>query len=174
LLLFCFLWGQPVFSQEASQESLRLPEVVITGIDLTKIQRELPKVIPFSPLSEISESSRDHSDTLVRDGDRFSLTQPQQAKQRYLQAVVLDPTNSRAYIRLGDMYRALQQYSTAAEAYEKAIEFSPRSPEAHYKLGILYESDLKEPQKAIEHYRTYVQLGGTDTRVRIWLKDIES
>ena len=170
---FCLLFSMTVSSQEIPSESLRLPEVVITGIDQSIIQRPISKVVPQLPLPVVTQSSRDRSDKLVREGERLSLTQPRQAEKRYLQAVALDPTNSRAYLRLGDVYRALSRYDNAAEAYQKALDASTKLLEAHYKLGILYESPLGDTQKAIEHYQTYLQLGGADQRVKIWLKNLE-
>lgn len=173
LLLLTASWFFSVsgLAQESPPESLRLPEVVITGIDQTKIQQELPKVVLQSPLPEVKQSSRDYSDNLIQEGDLLYLANPQKAEQRYAKAIAFDPANSVAYLRLGDVYRALSQYSSAAKAYQDALEISENLPEAHYKLGILYESHLEDLEKAIEHYQAYQQLGGSDSRVRIWLRN---
>lgn len=155
-------------------ESLQLPEVVITGIDRSKFQRMIPKeVIPREALPLITESSRDLADFLIREGDVLGISQARRAEERYAQTVELDPTNSTAYLRLGDVYQALNKYVDAAEAYRKALDISAQNREAHYKLGILYESHLQDIQKAIEHYQKYLQLGGSDRRVRIWLRNAE-
>ena len=119
------------------------------------------------------QSSRDSSDTLVRQGDTFSFTQPAKAEKYYVQALILDPTNSQAYLRLGDVYSTTGTYNAAAEAYQKALQVSENLLEAHYKLGILYERDLGDIQKVREHYQAYLQLGGTDQRVKIWLRNAE-
>ena len=172
LIAHGLLFSTPLASQETPSESLRLSEVVITGIDPLKIQRPIPKVVLQSPLPVIMQSSRDLSDKLVREGDKLSFMQPHKAQNRYIQAITLDPNNSRAYLRLGDVYRALNKYNDAAEAYQKALEVSTKLLEAHYRLGIIYESQLADTPKAIEHYQAYLQLGGTDKRVKIWLKNL--
>jgi len=184
LLASCLLLSVPVSAQEpgpaptpaessAMSESLRLPEVVITGIDRSKIQRLIPKVAPPSSLPVVTESSRDLSEALVQEGNRLSLSQARQAEERYTKAIERDPTNSTAYLRLGDVERAQGKYPEAAEAYQKALAISAGLLEAHYQLGILYESRLSNLQQAKEHYQKYLQLGGADHRVQIWLRDIE-
>ncbi len=168
---FCFLLSESALAQEISPDSLNLPEVVITGTDQTKIQRQLPTVTLQSSQLVVKESSRDVSDSLLQAGDLLYLANPQKAETRYTQAVAIDPAGSQAYLRLGDVYRALNQYSIALEAYQKALKISKNLPDAHYKLGILYESQFKNLDKAIEHYQAYLQRGGSDSRVRIWLRN---
>ncbi len=172
----CLLVIMPIRAQEAepsTSETLHLPEVVITGIDRSKIQRMIPKVDLPSPLPIITESSWDRAEALIQEGDLRSLTQAQRAEEQYTKAIKQDPTNRTAYLRLGDVYRALNRATEAAEAYHKALDISSENLEAHYKLGILYETVLHDLQKAIYHYRLYLQLGGTDHRVKIWLRDAE-
>ncbi len=61
-VMYSFVFSMPGFSQETTPESLRLPEVMITGIEHLKIQRELPKVTPvLSPLI-VSQTMRDRSE----------------------------------------------------------------------------------------------------------------
>ncbi|GAK56777.1 tetratricopeptide TPR_2 repeat protein [Candidatus Vecturithrix granuli] len=172
-MMAILLFSAAGFSQETTPESLRLPEVVITGIEQLKIQRELPKVTPEMSLPVITQSARDRSDKVLQEADRLALTQPQQAAHQYLQAILLDPLNSLAYLRLGDAYQASSQYDMAVAAYQKALSESPQLAQAHYQLGMLFERYVKDPQKAIEHYRTYLELGGMDKRVQIWLRNLE-
>lgn len=172
--LAIFLFSAAGFSQETTSESLRLPEVVITGIEQLKIQRELPKVTPEMALPVITQSMRDRSDKILQEADRLALTQPQQAVRQYLQAIRLDPQNPRAYLRLGDAYQASNQYDLALTAYQKALTETTQLAEAHYQLGVLFERQVKDPQKAIEHYRTYLEPGGIDQRVQIWLRNLEN
>jgi tetratricopeptide (TPR) repeat protein len=163
--------GTPPPDASAAAESLRLPEVVITGIDRSKVQRLIPKVAPPAMLPVIAFASRDRAEALMREGNRFLLTQPRQAEERYQQARALDPANSLIYLRLGDAARLLGKPADAAAAYGKAAELAPNSLDAHYQLGLLAESRQDWPQ-AQEHYQKYLQLGGTDARVNIWLRDL--
>jgi tetratricopeptide (TPR) repeat protein len=180
LSAFCFLlsaafMSEMVFAQatepEASAESLQLPLVVITGIDRSKVQRMLPKVNPRSDVPVIAESARDRSDAMVWEGELARNRQLLQAETQYVKAIKLDSRNSRAYLRLGDIYRAQNKYVEAATAYQDALHIQQNLPEAHYRLGLLYESHLQDLPKAIEHFQAYLQLGGSDRRVQIWLRD---
>lgn len=172
-MLYWTVASLPGFSQETTPESLQLPEVVITGVEQLKIQRELPKATPVFSQPLVNQTMRDRSDSLLRQADLLALTQPRQAEDVYLQSLLLDPTNSRAYLRLGAVYQASEQYNMAAGVYQKAIAEAKGGGEAHYQLGILFESFLRKPQQAIEHYRTYLQLGGMDKRVQFWLRNLE-
>ena len=172
-MMYCGVASLPGSSQETTPESLRLPEVVITGIEQLKVQRELPKMTPVLSLSIVSQTMRDRSESMLQQADRLALTQPQQAEESYIQAILLDPTNSRAYLQLGAVYQASEQYNLAVDAYQKAIAETAQFAEAHYHLGILFERHLRDPQKALEHYRTYLQLGGMDKRVQLWLRNLE-
>jgi len=131
------------------------------------------EVVPREALPAIRQSSRDLSDSLVREGEILGANRARQVEEQYAKAVELDPTNSIAYLRLGDVYQSLNKYVDAAKAYRKAVDISQNSLEAHYRLGILYESRLHEIEQAIEHYRKYLQLGGSDKRVKIWLRNAE-
>ena len=180
LVVFCFLAMTPISAQEtapaaspAAPESLRLPEVVITGSDRSKIQRLIPKVAAPAALPVLTESSRDLAEALLREGDRLYPTQPRQAEERYAQSLALDPANTRAYLRLGDACRALSKFAEAAAAYQQALTLAANLTAAHYRLGLLYETRLQNPSKAIEHYQTYLRLGGADARVKIWLRDLQ-
>ncbi len=172
-IIYHLVFGATGFAQEMGSESLRLPEVVITGIEQLRIQRELPKVTLEMPLPVITESMSDRADTLAQEADRLALTQPQQAIKLYLQAILSDPQNSRAYLGLGNAYQASDQNDMAVAAYQKALTETTQYREAHYHLGILFERHEKDLSKAREHYRAYLDLGGIDQRVRIWLRNLE-
>ena len=172
-VIYSLVFSISGFAQETTSESLRLPEVVITGIEQLKIQRELPKVELEMSSPGITRSARDRSDKILQEADRLALTQPQQAERQYLQAILLDPLNPQAYLRLGEAYQASDQYDLAVIAYQKALTETTRLAEAHYHLGMLFERHVKDPQKAREHYRAYLDLGGMDRRVQLWLQNLE-
>jgi tetratricopeptide (TPR) repeat protein len=133
------------FAQENATESLHLPEVVITGTDQSKIQREIP-MIPASQTSVllIDLSSRDASEKQLLEGKLLAFVRPERAEELYLQAIALDPQNSEAYLRLANVYRAQGKDTAAAGSYLKALELSENTLDAHYQLGILYENRLQE------------------------------
>lgn len=154
-------------------ESLSLPEVVITGIDRSKIQRMIPRVELAPELLILGTTLRDRSEALMQQGDAVFLRQPQQAEKLYLQAANVDPGNSTAYVRLGDAYRVQNKYMDAAQAYQQALTLNPDLAEVHYYLGMVDEDNLLDLPQAFEQYQKYVRLGGADPRVEIWLRNIK-
>lgn len=170
----CLFPANRAVSQDTQPETLRLPEVVITGIDESKIQRPIPKVelLPAS-LPVMTTSCLDEADALAWQAALVALLQPRKAEKLYQQAIALDPEDTDAYARLGKTYQASGMYERAKDAYLKAIERDSGVSDMHYALGILYDSHLREPQKALEQYRAYLEHGGADTRVKLWMRELE-
>jgi tetratricopeptide (TPR) repeat protein len=157
-------------AEPVQQPGLKLPEVVITGEDKIKVKRTIEK--PDLSTSEIKllPANGDKSRDLVKQGDLLYMTDKDQARTYYLEAIQIDPKNAVAYLRLGDLEVHQGNYKLAAENYEKAIQIDPNLVEAHYKLGILYEKNLKNAALAKNHYDIYLRLGGKDQRVSYWIK----
>lgn len=172
--LCCLLSADRAAAQENAPESLRLPEVVITGIDESKIQRPIPKVelLPTS-FSVVTTSCRDEADEFAQQAALAALLQPRRAEKLYQQAIAVDPDDTDAYARLGKTYQASGMYERAKDAYLMALARDASASEIHYALGILYDSHLRDPQQALEHYRAYLEHGGEDGRVKLWMRDIE-
>jgi tetratricopeptide (TPR) repeat protein len=60
--------------------------------------------------------------------------------------------------------------------YLKALRIDPTDADLHYNLGILYDEGLRNPKKAVRHYRRYMTLrpNAIDTdQVKNWILDIE-
>lgn len=153
-------------------ESLRLPEVVITGIDRSKIQRMIPKIDVAPDLTLIVSTTHDRAEALVQQGDAAFGRQIRQAEELYRQATTSDPSYAAAYARLGDAYRAQSKYVEAAEAYQQALALNAGLVDVYAQLGALYEDHLQDAEQALGQYRLYVQTGGADPRVNIWIRDI--
>lgn len=68
--------------------------------------------------------------------------------------------NERAlyHYNLAVSYSQAKLYEEAVAAYEKSLAFSPDNAEAHYNLGLLYADYKNDPQKAVLHYRKYLEL----------------
>lgn len=74
------------------------------------------------------------------------------------------------------VYARESKFSDAENEYLQALRIDPTDADVHYNLGILYDDELKQPEKAVMHYRRYLQLnpGGPDAdRVRNWLMKLE-
>jgi tetratricopeptide (TPR) repeat protein len=85
--------------------------------------------------------------------------------QRLLQQ---QPNHAEAHYTLGVIYTELKQYRTAVAEFTAALAARPDFREAHYSLGVCYEFYLPTPDipKALEHYRQFLALGGSDARVQ--------
>jgi len=62
-------------------------------------------------------------------------------------------------------------------AYLAAIKADPENAVAHYNLGVLYQDDLGQPSKAVQHYTRYLHLrpnaSDVDT-VKKWIEKLET
>lgn len=62
------------------------------------------------------------------------------------------------YSNLGVAYTHAQLFDEAMKHYAKTLIVDPDQPDAHYNLGLLYENYKKDAEKAIFHYRRYLEL----------------
>ena len=67
--------------------------------------------------------------------------------------------------------------SRDAEAeYLKALRIDPSDADIHYNLGILYDQDLKNPKRAMMHYRRYLAIrpSAADVdQVKSWIVELD-
>jgi tetratricopeptide (TPR) repeat protein len=69
-----------------------------------------------------------------------------------------------------------RQYSEAERLYLANLKGGPDDARIHYNLGVLYEDYLKNPAKAAQHYRKYLELNpkAPDRElVRQWLVELD-
>lgn len=92
----------------------------------------------------------------------------------YRQAITIHPGYSEAYYNLAIALREQGRFREAEEAYRRAIDSAPDFRDAHYNLAVLYDLYLNEPEKAIEHYETYLVSGGEGREeVTIWIAALQ-
>ncbi len=80
-----------------------------------------------------------------------------QAEASYRAAVESDSRYALAYFDLGNVLDETGRLAEAIRCYRQAITLAPTYADAHYNLALAYEK-LKEPRKALTHWRTYVRL----------------
>ena len=66
------------------------------------------------------------------------------------------PNMSSYYTLLGTVYEEKLQYKLAISAYKKGIEYTSKGG-IYYNMALLEDLKLKEPAKALTHYRLYLK-----------------
>jgi tetratricopeptide (TPR) repeat protein len=79
------------------------------------------------------------------------------AEKHYRCAIAADPRYALAYFDLGNVLDETGRVQAAIQAYQTALQLAPTYADAHYNLALAYEK-VKEPRKALKHWRAYVKL----------------
>jgi tetratricopeptide (TPR) repeat protein len=75
----------------------------------------------------------------------------------YRRAIEIDPRYALAYFDLGNVLDETGRVAEAIQTYHAALQLAPTYADAHYNLALAYEK-IKEPRKALRHWRAYVKL----------------
>ena len=62
-----------------------------------------------------------------------------------------------AYFDLGNVLDETGRVAEAIQAYNTALQLAPTYGDAHYNVALAYEK-IREPRKALKHWRAYVKL----------------
>jgi tetratricopeptide (TPR) repeat protein len=82
------------------------------------------------------------------------------AEHHYRAAIEADPRYALAYFDLGNVLDETGRVPEAIKAYSTALILAPTYGDAHYNLALAYEK-MKQPRKALKHWRAYVRLDST-------------
>jgi tetratricopeptide (TPR) repeat protein len=82
------------------------------------------------------------------------------AEKHYRRAIEVDPRYALAYFDLGNVLDETGRVAEAIQTYTTALQLAPTYADAHYNLALAYEK-VKEPRKALTHWRAYVKLDTT-------------
>lgn len=80
------------------------------------------------------------------------------------------------HYNMGCIFRFYKRYQKAEEEFIKAMTLDPLDASVHYNLGVLYEDDLKDREKAKQHYRKFLELSNDETdraTVQEWLSSLQ-
>lgn len=82
------------------------------------------------------------------------------AEEHYRRAIEVDPRYALAHFDLGNVLDETGRVAEAIHTYLTALQLAPTYADAHYNLALAYEK-IKEPRKALKHWRAYVKLDAT-------------
>jgi tetratricopeptide (TPR) repeat protein len=91
-----------------------------------------------------------------------SSTDARQAEALLEKAVRLNPNLGEAYVQLGVLYFARNDFAQAIPAFQQAVKVTPQLSEAHYRLSLAYKRSGEET-KAHEEFEAYQQAEKTET-----------
>lgn len=101
--------------------------------------------------------------------------QRNEAIESFRKAVGVNARNTVAWNWLGTLYRETGQFSAAEQAYKNAIAVKPEEASTRLNLAILYDVSLHRGDLALQAYRDYERLAGTQAKaiVGVWIKELE-
>jgi tetratricopeptide (TPR) repeat protein len=79
-------------------------------------------------------------------------------------AVQYAPQNPDSYYSLALVFEKQGQYRDAEQALQQALAVNPAYADIYFSLGTLYGDHLNEPQKSVDAFRRYLELGGQSER----------
>ena len=82
------------------------------------------------------------------------------AEHHYRAAIEADARYALAYFDLGNVLDETGRVPEAIKAYSTALMLAPTYGDAHYNLALAYEK-IRQPRKALKHWRAYVRLDST-------------
>jgi tetratricopeptide (TPR) repeat protein len=96
------------------------------------------------------------------------------AEEHYREALRIDPRYALAHFDLGNVLDETGRVAEAIDSYLNALQLAPTYADAHYNLALAYEK-VREPRKALKHWRAYIKLDATgpwSTHARTQIKRI--
>lgn len=97
------------------------------------------------------------------------------AETNLKQALQKNPRQAHALNLLGQIAYVNGDAGKAEDYYKRAIAIKDDYAIAHYNLALLYDILFQDIQKAVIHYRRYMQLtGNSDSETANWLEQLEN
>lgn len=81
-------------------------------------------------------------------------------------AVQYAPDNPDSFYTLGLVYEKRGEFKEAERAMLQALKVNAGYQDVYFSLGTLYADHLNDQAKAVEAFRRYLELGGTNARAR--------
>ena len=139
----------------------------MTPEDLTALQVGHPQFDPFGRVARRDMAVAREIEADIGRGVVIDAQEVDRRRDRLQVAVVdlgqkLDPSLGEAYVQLGVLYFAQNDFTEAIREFQQAIKVSPQLSEAHYRLSLAYKHTGDET-KAHEEFEAYQQAERTDS-----------
>ena len=140
------------------------PELVITdvaelfarGIALEEEPRTQDEAIAV--YLKVLDMDQNHAAAHINLGTLYYNRQEYASAERhYRSAIEIDPRYALAHFDLGNVLDETGRVQEAIATYKTALQLAPTYADAHYNLALAYEK-IREPRKALLHWRAYVKL----------------
>jgi tetratricopeptide (TPR) repeat protein len=165
--MFDFAPAERVVTSASKSAVVRKPELVETNVAELFARGIALEEDPNSQLEAISvyqkvlEMEPEHAAAHINLGTLYYNRQDYpQAERHYRRAIEIDPRYSLAYFDLGNVLDETGRVAEAIQTYKTALQLAPTYADAHYNLALAYEK-MKEPRRALKHWRAYVKLDTT-------------
>ena len=96
------------------------------------------------------------------------------AEERLLQALELNPEHPVIHNELGIIYRKTGRFDAARRSYDAALATYPGYHHARRNLGVLCDLYLADPQCALQSYEAYMQTVPGDEEAAMWIADLRN
>jgi tetratricopeptide (TPR) repeat protein len=149
----------PISSKPKGPERADVAELFARGIALEEDPANQSQAI--AAYQRVLELDPQHAaahinlGTLYYNRQEYSL-----AEKHYRQAIEVDSRYALAYFDLGNVLDETGRVNEAIQTYATALQLAPTYADAHYNLALAYEK-MKEPRKALKHWRAYTRLDTT-------------
>jgi len=165
--MFDFAQEDKVVSSSRRERETPKPKLVATslaelfaqGISLEEDPNT--QVEAISVYQKVLEMDPQHAAAHINLGTLYYNRQDfRAAEKHYRCAIDIDPRYALAYFDLGNVLDETGRVAEAIQAYKTALQLAPTYADAHYNLALAYEK-IKEPRKALTHWRSYIKLDST-------------
>lgn len=149
----------PLPAPRPDPEPIDVAELFARGIALEEDPSDQAEAIAV--YQRVLELDPDHAAAHINVGTLYYNRQEYNlAEQHYRRAIDIDARYALAYFDLGNVLDETGRVTEAISTYETALQLAPTYADAHYNLALAFEK-VREPRKALKHWRAYVKLDTT-------------
>ncbi len=157
VLILFFIYAGYLF-----KDSLTVPEHIHSRDDNPQSDVRQPEGIDTGQIKELVEQVKNDSNNfslLMKLGRAYSESvEYVSAVEIFTKAMKLNPQNPEVRVDLGIALRQTGRIKEALELFEAVKKEAPEFGEVWLQLGIIYRFSLKNNQRALEYFQTFLTL----------------